>query len=320
MRYRRGIDRYSVPASRARSAVDARRACNSQTLSGPSAVRRRRFSLGSIQQWVRGTELVKRSPVLLRSFRAVWRAFDLVRVRKDRSYVHGLLFDLRGGLYSTEGMAFRIAPEQFPRSYRSRLYFDIYEAPERALAQKWIQPDSSVLELGGCIGVVSCVVNQLLESPERHLVIEANPTLIPLLRENRDANGCLYQIENCIVSRAPEAEFYIGGIMTANRKDSAIGKSIKVESQTLESLEERHAMRFDTLIMDIEGGEFDFFTENAARLADMKLVILELHTRILSAHQVGLCTSVLEHAGLRRVDVRGETDVWARPGPYGRSN
>jgi FkbM family methyltransferase len=280
---------------------------------GPSAERRRGYSLESVRLWVSDSELVKRSPLLLKTLRAIWSGIDLLRVRKDRSYIHGLLFDLKGGQYSTEGMAFRIAPEQFPRSYRSRLYFDIYEAPERALAQKWIEPDSSVLELGGCVGVVSCVVNKLLERPENHVVVEANPTLIDLLRENRDANRCAFQIENCIVSRAPEAEFYIANIMTANRKDSGIGKRIQVEAETLEALELRHGTRFDTLILDIEGGEFDLFTENAARLAEMKLVILELHRRILSAHQVELCTSILERAGLKRVDVRDETEVWARP-------
>jgi FkbM family methyltransferase len=262
--------------------------------------------------WVRDTELVKRSPFLLKALRAIWSGIDILRVRKDRSYIHGLLFDLRGGLYSTEGMAFRIAPEQFPRSYRSRLYFDTYEAPERALAQKWIEPDASVLELGGCVGVVSCVVNKLLERPENHIVVEANPTLIDLLTENRDANGCAFRIENCIVSRASEAEFYIANIMTANRKDSGVGKRIHVEAKTLETLEDRHGIRFDTLILDIEGGEFDFFSENAARLAEMKLVILELHRHILSAHQVQQCTSILERGGLKLVDVRDETEVWAR--------
>ena len=102
-------------------------------------------------------------------------------------------------------------------------------------------------------------------------------------------------------------------IMTANRKDSGIGKRIRVEAETLEALEDRHGIRFDTLILDIEGGEFDLFTENAARLAEMKLVILELHRGILSAHQVEMCTSILERAGLKRVDVRDETEVWARP-------
>lgn len=267
----------------------------------------------SVRKRVRNSEIVNRNPALLNTLRKVWNGIDALHVRQDRSYLHGLLFDLKGGLYNTEGMNFRIAAAQFPRSYRSRLYFDIYEAPERALAHKWIHPDSSVLELGGCVGVVSCVVNKLLDQPKNHVVVEANPSLIDILRGNRDANGCSFQIENRIVSRGPDAEFYIGNIMTANSKDSGVGTPIRVKADTLEALEDRHAVKFDTVILDIEGGEFDFFTENAARLADMRLIILELHRGILTAEQVEQCYDILKRAGLKQVDVREQTEVWARP-------
>lgn len=246
------------------------------------------------------------------AFRAVWNGIDLLHMRKNRSYLHGLLFDLRGGEYRTEGMSFRIVPDQFPRSYRSRLYFDIYEAPERALARKWIPADAQVLELGGCVGVLSCVVNKLLDNPAHHVVIEANPTLIDVLTYNRDTNGCSFQIENCIVSSATEAEFYIAHIMTANRKDSGRGRRVRVPTETIEMLENRHNVKFDTLILDIEGGELDFFSENADRLANVRLVLLELHRHILNAAQLEICTMVLEKAGLRRVDTLDETEVWAR--------
>lgn len=274
---------------------------------------RRGGGLRAVRLRVRDSDLLQRSPLILAALRKIWNVLDLVRIRKNRSYIHGLLFDIKGGAYRTEGMVFRIAAEQFPRSYRSRLYFDIYEAPERTLAHKWISPGASVLELGGCVGVVSCVVNKMLASPENHVVVEANPTLIGLLTENRDTNGCAFRIENCILSRAPKAEFYIAKVMTANRKDSGVGTRVDVEVRTYEEIENRYAIKFDTLIIDIEGGEFDFFKENAAHLGELNLVILELHRNILSPHQVQLCISLLEEAGLTRVDEDGETEVWARP-------
>lgn len=282
------------------------------SVDGRSNERRQGYGLESARRWVRDNEFVNRNPAVRETLRSVWRGVDLLRVRKNRSYVHGLLFDLKGGLYRTEGMAFRIAPEQFPRSYRSRLYFDIYEAPERMLAHKWIEPNATVLELGGCVGVVSCVVNKMLAQPETHIVVEANPTLIDLLQENRDANACSFQIENCIVSRDAEADFFISSIMTANRKDSGRGTRVKVGTKTLEGLESQYDVKFDTIILDIEGGERDFFCENAGNLAEIDLVILELHRRILSSDQVALCTSILESAGLRQVDGDAETEVWSR--------
>ena len=272
----------------------------------------RRSGFEYVRVRLRGNRFVNRHPVVLRALRTAWNGVDLLRLRKNRSYLHGLLFDLSGPEYRTEGMTFRIASDQFPRSYRSRLYFDVYEAPERALAHKWIPGDAAVLELGGCVGVVSCVVNKILDRPERHVVVEANPTLIDLLGENRDANGCSFKIENCIVSSASESEFYISSVMTANRKDSGQGVCIRVPTKTLQALESQHQVKFDTLILDIEGGELDFFIENAERLSAVNLIILELHRKILSADQVAECTKILERAGLQRLDSVAETEVWAR--------
>src|SRR5688572_27871524 len=43
-----------------------------------------------------------------------------------------------------------------------------------------------VIELGGSIGVVACISSQHFGNPERHVVVEANPALIPVLTANRD--------------------------------------------------------------------------------------------------------------------------------------
>ena len=69
-----------------------------------------------------------------------------------------------------------------------------YEKPEREAVLHYLQPHWSVIELGGCIGVVSCITNKLLENPANHLVLEVNPLVLPFLKSNRDANGCAFQI------------------------------------------------------------------------------------------------------------------------------
>jgi predicted O-methyltransferase YrrM len=48
-----------------------------------------------------------------------------------------------------------------------------------------LRPEERVLELGGCLGVVSCSINTLLRDPSRHVVVEANPKLLAYLYENR---------------------------------------------------------------------------------------------------------------------------------------
>ena len=100
----------------------------------------------------------------------------------------GFLFDLRGGIFKVDGCRFLIAKDLTTMSYRAEFLSDAYEAEERQLVQEYVKPGDSVLELGACIGVVSCVTNKMLADKSRHVVVEANPFCIPSLYRNRDLN------------------------------------------------------------------------------------------------------------------------------------
>ena len=54
-----------------------------------------------------------------------------------------------------------------------------------------------VVELGGSAGIVACLTNSLLLDPTRHIVVEANPNLVPILERNRQTNGCQFGISAC---------------------------------------------------------------------------------------------------------------------------
>ena len=67
-----------------------------------------------------------------------------------------------------------------------RMKLGKYEVEEIKLLE--LIPDInrlSVLELGGCLGVVSVILNKKLDNPEKHIVIEANPKLIKYLEHNK---------------------------------------------------------------------------------------------------------------------------------------
>src|SRR6187401_1090526 len=76
--------------------------------------------------------------------------------------LQGLLFDLKGGLFRVDGCTFIVPRELTTRSYRACFWQATYEKEERELVRRWIHPTDSVLELGACLGVVSCVTNRLL--------------------------------------------------------------------------------------------------------------------------------------------------------------
>src|SRR6185436_18924272 len=112
----------------------------------------------------------------------------------------GLIFDLRGGCYRTDGCQFSIPRNLTSLGYRSCFLRDTYEKEERELIKNLVRSNDSVLEFGACLGVVSCVTNKLLADKTKHVVVEANPLVIPSLYRNRELNQAGFLVEHCAIS------------------------------------------------------------------------------------------------------------------------
>src|SRR5215472_1778338 len=122
-------------------------------------------------------------------------------------FLAGLAFDLFKGEYSIDGMRFHVPRELTPIVMRGRFMARTYEEAERQLVMRHLPADVTLLELGGCIGVVSCTINRLLADSRRHVVLEAHPALPALLVRNRDANGCNFTVRHAALSRQREMRF-----------------------------------------------------------------------------------------------------------------
>jgi FkbM family methyltransferase len=221
----------------------------------------------------------------------------------------GACFDLLNGPYRTEGMTFEIPRAYTTVSMRGKFLVDTYELSERLLVKRYLPREAAVLELGGCIGVVSCVINRLLASPERHVVVEANPFLIPVLERNRCANGARFHIEQCVVSAGRSAALAIGPTMDSSRLG---GQGISVPTKTVAQIEANYALRFDTIVMDIEGAEIAFVDENPELLSRVQLLILECHQGLVGIEPIDRLRMRLNALGLRKVDQKMDTEVWLR--------
>ena len=184
---------------------------------------------------------------------------------------------------------------------RGQIQVNFYEKRERRHLKKYLEPESSVLELGGCLGVVSCVTNRLLRHPERHVVVEANPKLVPWIEKNKAHTGSSFTVENCILSNRASNEFYIGPNILESSTHRKWQEKITVTGKTVDDLERAHGLKFDTLIMDIEGAELNFLRENRQWLRQLHTVILEIHPgkENLSVEEVAECRAILETAGLQ---------------------
>ena len=226
----------------------------------------------------------------------------------------GLLFDLSGGVFRADGCRFYIPRQMSTIGWRGVCCWrGEYEADERQLIRQFVRPEDTVLELGACLGVVSCVTNQLLRDRSRHVVVEANPLLIPWLFRNREANNAGFLVEHCAVGKPPEVTFYLPSTAvvdgSAKRKS---GREVRLPSRSLQELHERYGP-FDTLVADVEGSEIDVLEGSALVLQTYRLAIIEFHPSMIGEDKVARCREILTACGLRLAGKAGFTEVWERP-------
>lgn len=138
-----------------------------------------------------------------------------------------------------------------------------WESAEARAIQS-IDSNASVLDLGGCIGIISCLINKKLQNPNNHVVLEANPRLIYSLTGIRDENLCKFQIENSILGEhvIDKMKFFVNPY---HAMDGSIFPSSKrtieteISQTTIVELEKKYSLNFNTFICDIEGAEWDLW-------------------------------------------------------------
>lgn len=224
----------------------------------------------------------------------------------------GAIFTLKGCIYETAGLSFVIPRCLTKLGFRSRFYYDVYEEPERKLLKTHLRGDDTVLELGGCIGVVSVVANTQLLDKEKHVVVEPNPELIPWLSLNRDRNGAAFTIEHCLLADAgTSADFFLHPLIVGGSADRSTERKTRVAVRSLSEMIHRYG-HFTTLVMDIEGGEVRFVMENIERVALMRLLLIEEHPAITGAEAIAKMHDVLKKAGFTLVERMQQSVVWVK--------
>ena len=241
--------------------------------------------------------------------------------------------------HKIHGLEFTTANIVLDKAAAKSIKVGDWESSEIQLCKKYLKPTDTILELGACIGVVSCVTNAMLDRPQDHVVVEANPETAKVLRLNKEKNGSKFGIENCLVFRTHSGKFYPAG--GAPQSGSTIIHNDNLEEEdknqfdfdfvqlpvvTVEALEKKYHKKFNTLVMDIEGGEFQFIKENIDFFGQLDLAIIEFHHRfkIKGCDDVDYdeASKILKSCGLvelknkvliRNRNIETATEVWGRP-------
>ncbi len=208
-----------------------------------------------------------------------------------------------------DGCRFRLDSPVVSESLRYLLLSGKHEAPERTLVRRWLDPGLPVVECGGSIGVVSCITNALLADRTRHVVVEANPALVPLLLANRDLNGAQFTVLNRAVAHgAPVMQFHVAANVLSSSLQFASEQSVAVPTTTLEEVLRDRQFERCSLICDIEGAEVELVEREAHTLsARVATIVMELHDRRIGPAQSSRIRVMLDEAGFDVVDRVWET-------------
>jgi FkbM family methyltransferase len=203
-----------------------------------------------------------------------------------------------------DGCRFGLDTPEVSDDLRYLLLSGKHEKPERILVKKYINPDLPLVDLGGALGVVSCVANKLLTRPEQHVVVEANPALIPVLLGNRDRNGCRFKILNRAIGYDRSViRLYVNADVLRSSVHGTTEDPVDVPATTLHEILNDHGFRRCTLICDIEGTEVELVRREARTLSTCVAgLIMEVHDRLVGDKESAVLIETLERAGFRVIE------------------
>jgi FkbM family methyltransferase len=150
-----------------------------------------------------------------------------------------------------------------------------------------------------------------LRRPENHVVVEANPALLPLLEQNRARNDCRFKIVHAAVSHGAETiTFGVEDNILASSVNGDEQHAVTVSTVTLERLLDDHGFQRATLICDIEGAELELVEHELKTLSErVSTIIMELHDRIVGQEPTQRMLATLESAGFKVVSRDGDVIV-----------
>jgi len=167
-----------------------------------------------------------------------------------------------------------------------------YEINERR-ALSWIDPSLPLVECGAGLGIVACLANRRLKNPTHHVLVEANPALLPVLARHRALNGCQFEVLNCAVGYGrATTEFFVCRNPLASSRERPSPRRIEVPTVTLNELLKPYESA--TVICDIEGSEVELVAQETLAWAKIRTLVLEVHEELVAAEAIRAALATLQ--------------------------
>lgn len=198
-------------------------------------------------------------------------------------WIVGKIVELLGDNVPLENCRFDLSNAAIQTPLKSRFILNRYEKEERIVIKRFLKETLPVVELGGCIGVISCVTNKKLKNKTQHVVIEANPELIPVLEKNKYINGLKFKIINAALGyQTKKVKFYLHQKFVGGSLQRKTDTVVSVPVLTLGKILKRFKFKKINLICDIEGGEYDLvMKELPILIKNVVFLSIEVHPAII---------------------------------------
>lgn len=191
------------------------------------------------------------------------------------------------------------------------LYLGNYEEQEITLIKRYLPRDISIIELGSGIGYTSCYINQKLDSNTKHVTIEANPDLIPLIERHRSLNNATFGIQNAAYVPNEDTTTFASGdhFLTGNTHSRGV-EVTEVAGISLDEICQTEGIESFFLVADIEGAEIELIEQEAELLRERcRGIIVEFHPDIDSPTAA---RKKLNGLGFRQIASIDDVEVYRR--------
>ena len=228
--------------------------------------------------------------------------------------VVGRAVELLGNRVRIDGLTYSVDCPYIGTAHKSTLAFGLHEVEERALVRRWLPHDVPVIEIGGGLGVVSCLINRKLQRCGDHVVVEANPTMAELLEHNRDLNGCGFRIINKALAYDCDAiDLSLDREFVGSSTFGCAGTIFRVLATTISEILNNAEFEHCGIVCDIEGAEADLIQRELPALRDrVRFFMAEMHPAILGAEAVNRLEREIESLGFRLFEKDGDSVFYGR--------
>lgn len=195
------------------------------------------------------------------------------------------------------------------RALRGHMFKRVYEAPERSMIAKLLEPSDRVLDIGACIGLTAALCAKNVGA-ENVLAYEANPRLETAIRRNFHLNGMAPNLRmRAITTDGQPVTFHIAkNVFSSSLRDRGNAEPITVESDALDDV--LASFRPTMVLMDVEGAEDDLTRDTD--LPGVRKLVIETHPHIIGKEAVNDVFGRIERMGFHIFRRDGDTSAFVR--------